>query len=266
MGDWAANFDCWDADKHPLKADRFCPVCGANKPLENHETWCPNEPDRAVKDDRDFWYGLGAQAADKTAMQYLVNTDSEDCSCGGCQDAIVGYVPTWIPGTDLPKAACQCPTCTYARANGVADEDWIRRNACISTTPAALAYHAPEKLDEDWGLRDECLLGPGSAPNRASTLPTDAAGRKAHPVASGVLDYFPDALVAIAHVSWKGNEQHNPGQPLHWDRSKSQDEADTMLRHFLQRGSLDVDGQPHTAKMAWRALALLQKEIEAGRA
>jgi hypothetical protein len=106
-------------------------------------------------------------------------------------------------------------------------------------------------------------LGIGGAPTRAATLPQDAAGRKAHPVASGVLDYFPDALVAIAHVSWKGNEQHNPGQPLHWAREKSTDEADTLIRHFLQRGSLDTDGLRHTAKMAWRALALLQKEIEA---
>lgn len=97
---------------------------------------------------------------------------------------------------------------------------------------------------------------------RATTLPADAAGRKSCPVASGVLDYFPDALVAIAGVSFVGNEQHNSGQPLHWDRSKSTDEADTLIRHFLQRGTLDTDGLRHTAKMAWRALALLQKEIE----
>jgi hypothetical protein len=96
-------------------------------------------------------------------------------------------------------------------------------------------------------------------------LPEDPAERKQHPVASGVLDYFPDALAAIARVSWQGNEQHNPGQPLHWARGKSTDEADTMIRHFLQRGSLDTDGLRHTAKMAWRALALLQKEIEAER-
>jgi hypothetical protein len=76
------------------------------------------------------------------------------------------------------------------------------------------------------------------------------------------LDYFPDAIAAVAHVSWQGNEQHNPGQPLHWARGKSTDEADTMLRHFLQRGSFDKDGIRHTAKMVWRALALLQKELE----
>lgn len=110
------------------------------------------------------------------------------------------------------------------------------------------------------------LLGPGGAPTRATTFPDDAQGRKEHPVASGVLDYFPDAIVAVSHVSFVGNEQHNPGQPLHWARGKSGDESDAMMRHYLQRGTLDSDGVRHSAKMVWRALAFLQKEIEAERA
>lgn len=96
-----------------------------------------------------------------------------------------------------------------------------------------------------------------------STMPTEAAARKNTPVATGFVDYFPDAIVAVAQVSKKGNDQHNPGKPLHWDRSKSTDEADTLMRHFIQRGTLDTDGVRHSAKVAWRALALLQKEIEA---
>lgn len=107
------------------------------------------------------------------------------------------------------------------------------------------------------------LIGIGGAPTRATTFPDDAQGRKERPVASGVLDYFPDAIVAVAEVSWKGNEQHNAGQPLHWARGKSGDEGDALMRHFLQRGSKDTDGMRHSAKVAWRALALLQKEIEA---
>lgn len=107
------------------------------------------------------------------------------------------------------------------------------------------------------------LPGIGGGPTRATTLPTDAAGRKAHPIATGFMDYFPDAIVAVANLSWKANEQHNPGQPLHWARGKSTDEADTLLRHFLQRGTIDEDGIRHSVKIAWRALAMLQKEIEA---
>ena len=93
-------------------------------------------------------------------------------------------------------------------------------------------------------------------------LPSDAKERKSLPLATGVLDYFPLALCAVAEVSRKGNEQHNPGKPLHWDRTKSTDEADSLIRHFIQRGTIDTDGIRHSSKVAWRALALLQKEIE----
>ena len=92
---------------------------------------------------------------------------------------------------------------------------------------------------------------------------TDPIERKNTPVASGVIDYFPDAIRAIAQCSLAGNEQHNPGSKLHWDRSKSGDEADALMRHFMERGTIDSDGIRHSTKAAWRALALLQKEIEA---
>lgn len=103
-------------------------------------------------------------------------------------------------------------------------------------------------------------------PNRlALVLPPEPAARKAIPIASGFLDYFPDAIAAVAECSHVGNKQHNPGKPLFWDRSKSTDEADALIRHFMERGKIDTDGVRHSAKVAWRALALLQKEIEAGR-
>src|SRR6266568_8426510 len=88
------------------------------------------------------------------------------------------------------------------------------------------------------------------------------AERKALPLASGVLDYFPDALLVVAEVSRVGNEQHHLGQPLHWDKSKSSDQADALMRHLIDRGTLDADGLRHTAKVAWRALALLQSELD----
>jgi hypothetical protein len=90
-----------------------------------------------------------------------------------------------------------------------------------------------------------------------------AAERKARPIYSGVLRYFPLALMEVAYASHVGNEQHNPGQPLHWDRSKSTDEAEALVRHLLQAGEIDTDGVRHSAKVAWRALALLEKELEA---
>lgn len=97
-------------------------------------------------------------------------------------------------------------------------------------------------------------------------LPNDAAERKALPLATGVLDYFPDALAAVAEVSRKGNDQHNPGEPLHWSKDKSTDHADCLVRHLLERGTFDDDGARHSAKLAWRALALLQVELDAEQA
>jgi hypothetical protein len=97
----------------------------------------------------------------------------------------------------------------------------------------------------------------------AVRVPTDAKARKEIPLCTGLLDYFPDALMAVAALSKKGNDQHNPGEPLHWARSKSGDEADTIVRHLIDRGTIDTDGVRHSTKVAWRALANLQKEIEA---
>jgi len=99
----------------------------------------------------------------------------------------------------------------------------------------------------------------------SGVVPTDAAARKALPICTGCLDYFPDALLAVAELSKKGNDQHNPGQPLHWAKEKSADEADALVRHLIDRGKIDSDGIRHSAKVAWRALALLQREIDAER-
>jgi hypothetical protein len=85
---------------------------------------------------------------------------------------------------------------------------------------------------------------------------------KEYPVVRGLLDYFPDACMEVANISKVANDQHNPGEPMHWDRSKSTDHADCLVRHLLKRDTMDTDGLRHTAKVAWRALALLQTEIE----
>lgn len=97
----------------------------------------------------------------------------------------------------------------------------------------------------------------------ATTLPTDYKDRKATPIGTGVLDYFGAALAEVARVSKAGNDQHNPGQPLHWAWGKSNDHFDCMIRHGMERGTIDTDGMRHSAKMAWRALALLTEELVA---
>lgn len=105
------------------------------------------------------------------------------------------------------------------------------------------------------GQKDEFMTSGGPSKSEAQI-------RKDRPVFSGVLRYFPDALLEVAELSRIGNEQHNPGQPLHWARSKSTDHNDALLRHLIDTGTRDSDGVRHAAKVAWRALAQLQTEIE----
>lgn len=86
-----------------------------------------------------------------------------------------------------------------------------------------------------------------------------SAERKAEPVHSGVVMYFPDALAAIARLSKSGNEKHNPGEPLHWARGKSTDQMDALTRHTMTRDKVDPEtGELEAVAMAWRALAELQ--------
>jgi hypothetical protein len=96
-----------------------------------------------------------------------------------------------------------------------------------------------------------------------------SAERKEYPLTTGLMDYFPDALAEVAHVSWMGNEKHNPGEPLHHARGKSSDHADCCARHLSQRGGFDtivINGTErlvrHSVALAWRALALAQEELE----
>jgi len=89
-----------------------------------------------------------------------------------------------------------------------------------------------------------------------------AKWRKQRPLTTGVLDFFPNALLEVAYCSYRATAQHHPGEPMHWDKSKSTDEADALLRHLMERGGLDTDGVRHSAKVVWRALALLERELE----
>lgn len=95
-------------------------------------------------------------------------------------------------------------------------------------------------------------------------LPTNPTERKNLPIFTGVLAYFPDALLEVSRVSKMGNDQHNPGQPLHWAREKSTDQLDSSLRHQLDHlvNPIDTDGGYHLAKAIWRLCAELQLYLE----
>lgn len=101
-----------------------------------------------------------------------------------------------------------------------------------------------------------------AAQSRKRVIDTDSSTRKTYPMAAGLLDYFPDALAEVARVSFAGNQKHNPGEPMHHARGKSMDHADCIIRHLVGRGGFDGDLR-ESAALAWRALALLQEELEA---
>ena len=88
--------------------------------------------------------------------------------------------------------------------------------------------------------------------------------RKEFPVYSGVVKYFPKALLEVSRISKVGNDQHNPDQELHWSKEKSKDHEDALMRHLLDHSidPVDTDNQLHLAKVAWRALAALEVYIE----
>lgn len=93
-------------------------------------------------------------------------------------------------------------------------------------------------------------------------LPTDPAARKRIPLFTGCISYFPRALSEIAKVSLRGNEQHHPGAPLHWDKSTSTDQLDAQVRHMVDSLDPDVDRIEALAQAAWRALAELETACE----
>lgn len=141
-------------------------------------------------------------------------------------------------GCGLDYLSCGCPIPDAGRADA---------DIAPTMPPKASAIEPPAL---DYGNK-----------RAATNLPT-AAQRKEFPLATGCLDYFPDALAYVAHVSWASTQQHHPGSEMHWDRLKSTDEANTLARHFTERGLIDTDKLRHTGKVAWRALAMLQKELE----
>ena len=80
-----------------------------------------------------------------------------------------------------------------------------------------------------------------------------AEERKQIPIYTGFLRYFPDAVVEVTKRSMEGNQQPPPDKPLFWDKTKSTDELDALMRHLMEGDWVAV---------AWRAMANLQRECD----
>lgn len=116
-------------------------------------------------------------------------------------------------------------------------------------------YGLPKRMatEEDYKQLDELT----------AALPKDAAERKTYPIYSGFMCYFPHAIAAVAHLSYKGNQQHHPDKPLHWDMDKSQDELDAMMRHTIDGVTATTAEQEidEAKRKAWRAMADLERKL-----
>ena len=102
---------------------------------------------------------------------------------------------------------------------------------------------------------------------RETGLPVESEERKTYPIYSGLIAYFADALAAVANLSYKGNQQHHPDKPLHWDKSKSTDSRDALVRHIIDMEKANKDGDyekelEEAKRVAWRGLENLQRLIE----
>jgi dATP/dGTP diphosphohydrolase, N-terminal len=96
-------------------------------------------------------------------------------------------------------------------------------------------------------------------------LPADYNARKALPLYDFMFGYFPLAWLEVVKVAVAGNNQHNPGERLHWARHKSTDQMNTAFRHLFDHGTgvtKDTDGCYHLAKVIWRLSAELQLLVE----
>ena len=125
-------------------------------------------------------------------------------------------------------------------------------NRYVIDTTGALDSWKTEPITTDYGTAAEA---------EATVEEVYAQKRKATPIYSGVIKYFPNALAEVARCSKAGNDQHHPEKPLHWDMSKSADELDALVRHLTDHSvdPVDTDGVLHLAKVAWRALAALER-------
>ena len=113
------------------------------------------------------------------------------------------------------------------------------------------------------GLCSDCICGAPENEFISHPKEDEAQKRKDTPVFSGVLKYFPNALKEVSKCSKAGNDQHHPDKPLHWDMDKSKDEYDALTRHLIDHtiDPMDTDGILHLTKVAWRALAGLERHL-----
>jgi len=268
-----------------------CHYCGVVGPAPHLTTCYYMQSSHALKHQdkppkKDLWEESeeGVRIVRKVAEEYDTSKDSEYGARGNAyrkmrEQEVAEMFNKLEPGKKY-EAQFETPQGTYYSTDGrwgSSPEDFGPNMTHMQGEVAAppqtqieefvkrACANAPPPMDDVGGWSDvpEMFVpDEGYTIHGSELLPRDSAARKDMPIATGVLDYFPLAIAEVAKVSKIAGDKHHPGQPTHWERGKSMDHADCLMRHFLERGLIDDDGITHSAKMAWRALALLQTELE----
>ena len=77
------------------------------------------------------------------------------------------------------------------------------------------------------------------------------------------VSYFPDALVVAGRLCVASNEKHNPGEPVHWAKEKSNDHWGSWGRHTSNLRTVDPEsGMLHDISWLWRTCAINQTRID----
>ena len=93
--------------------------------------------------------------------------------------------------------------------------EWDRNSTSSTVNPKM------KMSKEELGLEEKHITKTGGLfPTGTRSMDAKPNTRKEKPVFTGVLNYFPDAILEIAKCSYIGQKQHNPNKPLSWDRSK----------------------------------------------
>lgn len=236
------------------RTDDVCRVCGHPRGqhvyvgTDSDLMWCPKYDDkpRPITTPDDF-----TPKPAEPAPAFELKPDPR------CPEPDPVFVPIELTAKTIP-AAWMTPELAADAGLGDPPHDWNVGRPSIAEQEFASNFNIQ--------VANRVAADLDSAALRAVVGPDPSADRKATPLFSGCLNYFPDALLMVSRLSKLGNDKHNPGQPLHWAKGKSADHADCLARHLLAHGTIDPDtGFSHTVAVAWRALALLQTELEGGR-
>lgn len=138
------------------------------------------------------------------------------------------------------------------------------RGVITSAAPEMRLPYTVVSYDGDVMCFDEREIEPveKKAAAQPQRIIPDDNNREDYPLYDVLFGYFPAAMLMLAKWAKVGNDQHNPGEPLHWSRDKSGDHTNKILRHLVDYDQKESNGFYEAVPLLWRAAALVQELYE----